>query len=124
MKMSRQKLDELIRHITKVVLKEYSSLSGNDDSNSDSGTSNNGDTPPDAMTDAEKRKAERDQKLASKKELDQAKLSQNTNKERAESYKSQYEEWRRYGKKNDDSKVKDMTKKVSSPPMGSTSMAQ
>jgi hypothetical protein len=74
MKITRHQLNELLRLITKSVLKEYSSLStsssnsnsgGNSSSNSTgSGTANDGVKPQDAQTAVEKAKAERDAKKA------------------------------------------------------------
>lgn len=61
MKISRCQLDELIRLITKSVLKEYSSMSNNDpsDDSADTGTADDGVKPADARTAVEKNKAER-----------------------------------------------------------------
>jgi hypothetical protein len=59
MKLTRKQLDELIRYITKSVLKEWSSLSGNDN-DSDPGTPDDGVKPDDAKTAYEKSKAERE----------------------------------------------------------------
>lgn len=58
MKLTYKQLNELIRYITKSVLKEWSSLSSNDDS--DHGTSDDGAKPDDAKTAYEKSKAERE----------------------------------------------------------------
>ena len=69
MKLSRFQLNELLRLITKKVLKEYSSMSSMSSSNSsasgagsDPGTANDGVKPADAQTAAEKVKAQRDAK--------------------------------------------------------------
>jgi hypothetical protein len=72
MKITRHQLNELLRLITKSVLKEYSSLStsssnsnsgGNSSSNSTgSGTADDGVKPQDAQTAVEKAKQERDAK--------------------------------------------------------------
>ena len=110
MKITQRQLDELIRLITKSVLKEWSSLSG--DKDIDPGTSDDGVKPTDAMTSAEKSKAEHDKRIAAKKELDMAKQKQTTNREKAISYKSQYDQWRRFEKQNDDKAVKDLSAKV------------
>ena len=61
MKITREQLDELLRLITKSVLKEYSSMSSDtQDDSSDSGTADDGVKPQDAQTAVEKAKAERD----------------------------------------------------------------
>jgi hypothetical protein len=65
MKITQKQLNELLRLITRKVLKEYSSLgsslAGNDtNSSSDPGSANNGQKPNDAQTAYEKSKAKRD----------------------------------------------------------------
>jgi hypothetical protein len=68
MKITRHQLDELIQHITRAVLKEYSSMSSmsssSSNSSSDTGTADDGVKPQDAQTSVEKAKAERDAKKA------------------------------------------------------------
>ena len=70
MKISRRQLDELLRLITKKVLKEYSSMSSmssssnSDSTSSGSGTADDGVKPQDAQTSVEKAKAQRDAKKA------------------------------------------------------------
>ena len=71
MKITRRQLDELIRLITKSVLKEYSSISSMSSSSSngstdstDPGTADDGVKPQDAQTAVEKSKAKRDAKKA------------------------------------------------------------
>ncbi len=112
MKVSKKQLDELIRLITIGVIKEWSSLSGNDQTSSDSGTADDGVKPTDAMTAAEKARQQRQNKMQLKHDLDQAKMQKKTDQERAESYKSQYDQWRRYDKTNDEKAVQDLQKKV------------
>lgn len=81
MKITQRQLDELIRLITKSVLKEWSSLSGDDDDeSSDSGSADDGVKPQDAMTASEKAKQERLQKLTQKNNLDYAKKELETAK--------------------------------------------
>ena len=111
MKITRRQLDELLRLITKQVLKEYSSMSSTQDS-VDPGTADDGVKPADAQTAAEKAKARHDQQLKDKQALDQAKKQKDTEKEKAQSFKSQYDQWRRYGKQNDEKAVKDLSMKV------------
>jgi hypothetical protein len=111
MKVSKKQLDELIRLITIGVLKEWSSLSG-DDKSTDPGTADDGVKPDDAMTAAEKSKQKRQNQMQVKHDLDQAKMQKKTDQERAESYKSQYDQWRRYDKTNDEKAVQDLQKKV------------
>ena len=111
MKITQRQLDELIRLITKSVLKEWSSLSG-DDKDSDPGTADDGVKPMDAKTSAEKSKERHDRMVANKKQLDMAKQQQTTNKEKAASFKSQYDQWKRFEKQNDDKAVKDLSAKV------------
>jgi len=76
MKITRKQLDELLRLITRGVLKEYgalgSSLSGNDDS-SDTGSADDGVKPDDAKTAYEKSKAEREMR---KKQQDMVRTAQ------------------------------------------------
>ena len=61
MKVKRHQLQELIRLITKKVLKEYSSMSAS--LSTDDAEVDNAETPPaDAMSDAEKARAEREKK--------------------------------------------------------------
>lgn len=110
MKITQRQLDELIRLITKGVLKEWSSLSGDD--GKDMGSADDGVKPADAQTSAEKSKEKHDRMIANKKELDMAKQQQTTNKEKATSYKSQYDQWKRFEKSNDDKAVKDLSAKV------------
>ena len=66
MKITRRQLNELLRLITKSVLKEYSSVSSmsssSSDSSDDSGTADDAVKPQDAQTAVEKAKAERDAK--------------------------------------------------------------
>ena len=64
---SREQFNELLRLITRQVLKEYSSIVPDDD-NSDSNTSTTNAKPPDAMTSLEKAQADRE---AKKKQQDQ-----------------------------------------------------
>lgn len=111
MKMTRSQLDELIRYITKAVLKEYSSLSDNDP---DTGSADDGVKPSDAQTSAEKSKEKRQNQQQAKSAYDQAKMKLSTDKERADSYKSQYDQWRRYDKTNNEKAVKDAQKAVAS----------
>lgn len=68
MKITRRQLDELLRLITKSVLKEYSSMSS---SSASTGTADDGVKPQDAMTSIEKSKAERDARMAKNIELKQ-----------------------------------------------------
>ena len=71
MKMTRHQFNELIRYITKGVLKEYGEMSSQDTS-SDPGMPDDGVKPMDAMTAVEKSKAERDAKQAHVKQVQQA----------------------------------------------------
>ena len=65
MKITHRQLNELIRYITRGVLKEYDSMSSDhQDSSSDHGSPDDGDKPVDAMTSAEKSKADREQRQA------------------------------------------------------------
>lgn len=123
MKMSKEQLDELIRYITKAVLKEYSSFSSLSSSsdNSDPGTADDGVKPEDAQTSAEKAREKRQNQLQIKHDLDQAKMKKTTDKERAESYKSQYDQWRRYEKNNDEQAVRDLQQKSRGGTTSSTS---
>lgn len=66
--MKRPELDELLRLITRQVLKEYSTMASAEDSESDDSTSGIEVQATDAMTSVEKQKAERD---AKKKRVDQ-----------------------------------------------------
>lgn len=123
MKITRQQLDELLRLITKSVLKEYTSMSSTANSNSnasDPGSADDGVKPADAQTSAEKAKARHDQQLKDKQALDQAKKEKETEKEKAESFKSQYDQWRRYGKQNDTKAVQDLQMKVADRGSGSS----
>ncbi len=74
MKITRHQLDELIRLITKGVLKEWSSLNGDgtDTDDADPGSANDGAKPMDAMSSIEKLKAQRD---AKKKQQDQVRTA-------------------------------------------------
>ena len=121
MKITQRQLDELLRLITKTVLKEYSSLSSTQDS-ADPGTADDGVKPADAQTSAEKSKARHDQQLKDKQALDQAKKMKDTEKEKAQSFKSQYDQWRRYGKANDEKAVQDLSAKVAD--RGSTAVGE
>lgn len=112
MKMSRRQLDELIRLITKSVLNEYSSMTSSQEDSMDEPSADDGVKPQDAQTSAEKSKARHDQQLKDKQALDQAKKQKDTEKEKATSFKSQYDQWRRYGKQNDERAVSDLTRKV------------
>lgn len=109
MKITRRQLNELLRLITRQVLKEMTTV---DDKSADPGTADDGVKPTDAQTSAEKAKARHDQQLKNKQALDQAKKQKDTEKEKALSYKSQYDQWRRYGKANDEKAVKDLSTKV------------
>ena len=112
MKITRKQLNELLRIVTRQVLREYSSMSSSTEDSSDPGTADDGVKPQDAQTSAEKAKARHDQQLKDKQELDQAKKQKDTEKEKATSFKSQYDQWRRYGKSNDEKAVADLTHKV------------
>ena len=112
MKMSRRQLDELLRLITKLVLNEYSSMTSSQADAADEPSADSSVKPMDAMTSAEKSKMKRDQDLKNKDELDKAKQQQVTNKEKATSYKSQYDHWKRFEKQGDDKAVKGWQKKV------------
>lgn len=59
MKMSRKRLDELIRLIATRVLNEWSSLSGDDNNDPDQGTADDKVKPDDAKTAVEKSREER-----------------------------------------------------------------
>ena len=73
MKITRQQFNELVQYITKGVLKEYDSMSSSEqDTSSDPGIPDDGVKPMDAMTAAEKSKAERDAKQAHTKQVQQA----------------------------------------------------
>lgn len=89
-----------------------SSTSNTNTNDSDPGTADDGVKPQDAQTSAEKAKAQHDQQLKDKQALDQAKKEKDTEKEKADSFKSQYEQWRRYGKQNDAKAVQDLQAKV------------
>jgi len=106
MKVTRQQLDELIRYISKAVLKEYSSMTSSEEDKMDKSPLDLQVKPTDSQTSAEK--------LKDKQALDQAKKRKDTEKEKADSFKSQYEQWRRYGKQNDEKAVKDLQTKVAS----------
>ena len=112
MKITRQQLDELLRLITKKVLKEYSSMSSTNDQNADPGAADDGVKPQDAMTSAEKSKQAHDQMLKDKSDLDKAKQQKITNKEKADSFKSQYDQWKRFERPTDDKNVKGLQQKV------------
>lgn len=71
MKISRKQLDELIRLITRGVLKEYSSMSSSEN-DAEAGSADDGVKPQDAMTSVEKSKAARDAKQAKDAEIKQA----------------------------------------------------
>jgi hypothetical protein len=113
MKVKKSQLNELIRLITRQILKEYTSMSSTgigDDSSSSS------DKPEDAMTSAEKARLNRRSKIQTRRELDLAKKEKDTEKEKAEAFKSQYDQWRLYGKGDAEKHVKDLTAKVTSGP--------
>lgn len=67
---SREQFNELLRLITRQVLKEYSSIVPDDD-NSDSNTSTTNTKPPDAMSSLEKAKADREAKKKQQDQIDQ-----------------------------------------------------
>lgn len=112
MKISRRQLDELIRLITKSVLNEYSSMTSSQEDAMDEPSSDSLVKPMDAMTSAEKSKMKRDQAHKNKDALDKAKQQQTTNQEKATSFKSQYDQWKRFEKQGDDKAVKGLQKKV------------
>lgn len=112
MKITRKQLDELLQLITKSVLKEYSSMSSTDNQDADPGTADDGVKPQDAMTSMEKSKQKHDQMLKDKADLDKAKQQKITNKEKADSFKSQYDQWKRFERPNDDQSVKGLQQKV------------
>ena len=97
-------------------------MSSTDDQSADPGAADDGVKPQDAQTSAEKAKARHDQQLKDKQALDQAKKQKDTEKEKATSFKSQYDQWRRYGKTNDEKAVQDLSRKVAD--RGSTAVAE
>jgi hypothetical protein len=66
MKITHRQLNELIRYITRGVLKEYDSMSSDNSQNPPDtpGSSDTENKPVDAMTSAEKSKADREQRQA------------------------------------------------------------
>ena len=113
MKITRKQLNELIRQISRRALEEYSTMSPSTDHEEDDPSGGiSGVKPTDAMTSAQKSKLKRDQQMKAKSELDQAKKEKVTNQSKAESFKDQYDQWRTYGKQNDDKAVKDWQKKT------------
>ncbi len=108
MKVKRSQLNELIRLITRQVLKEYSSMSSGDDKESP----DTSDKPEDAMTDLEKSRKERQDKIQAKRELDLAKKEKDVKRDTAQAYKGQYDQWRMWGKKDSEDKVNGLTAKV------------
>jgi hypothetical protein len=78
MKITKKQLNELLRLITRGVMKEYGSLGSSlaNDGSGDAGIADDGVKPQDAMTAAEKSKAEREarQAQAAKVKQDQRKL--------------------------------------------------
>ncbi len=114
MKVSQEKLNELIRHITNAVLKEYSSLSPSGGDDSDDGDSSNGDKPVDAMTDSEKRVAASKQKIVAKKELDRTKDAAKAGELDAMANKKKSENFFRNDKRQFEKDIRDQTKALAS----------
>ena len=97
-------------------------MSSTDDQNADPGAADDGVKPQDAMTSVEKSKQAHDQMLKDKEDLDKAKQQKITNKEKADSFKSQYDQWRRFERPNDDRNLKGLQQKVAD--RGSTAVAE
>ncbi len=114
MKISRQKLNELIRHITRGVLKEFASLSPT----KLDGTPNDGETTDDGvepMTDAEKASAERKQTIDAKEKSKQAKIELDAGEKTYLADKAKADKWKSVAKKQAQEKVKQTTMAVANP---------
>lgn len=114
MKITRHQLDGLIRYISKSVLNELSSMSSMSSNSNDPSSDTADGESQNVMTKAEKNKAEADQALSDKRELDMAKKEKDTEREKAAAFKSQYDQWRRYGKQNSEKAISHLAKKVAS----------
>jgi len=114
MKITRSQFNELLRHITKGVLKEYDSMSSSfstssssQDTSSDPGIADDGVKPMDAMTAAEKSKAERDARQAHVKQIQQAQRKLDGDKAQ-DKYFSKQREVNRVSLKNQEKELQKM----------------
>ncbi len=89
MKITRRQFNELIQYIAKGVLKEYASMA--DDQSNDSQSPDDNVKPMDAMTAAEKSKAQRQAKLAHTKQIQQAQRKLDGDKAQDDYFKKQRE---------------------------------
>ena len=89
-------------------------MSSSSEDSADDGNADDGANPDDTQTPAEKSKQAHDQMLKNKSDLDKAKQQKITNKEKADSFKSQYDQWKRFEGNNDDQNVKGLQQKVAS----------
>jgi len=107
--MKKKQLQELIRHITRSVLKEFSSMSSSTLSSSNSSKpdpNQDPNSPPvEAMTTAEKAKAARDARLKAAKDITQNKAQFETDKKEAEFHKSKVKSYDRYTRRDDMDKI-------------------
>ncbi len=111
--MKRTHLEELIKHITRTVLKEYSSMVDSSKSSVGNSSSLEQDSkmpPTDAMSDSEKRKLDRDNRIAAKSKMDAARLKADADKKTIDGYRAQVRNYDQIGKKTNKSAI-DQTKK-------------
>lgn len=108
MKISKSQLNELLRLITRQVLKEMATTpppSEMDTSDADIETS-------DAKSEAEQNREKRQKQIQAKREADAAKQKKITDAEKAASGKSVYDNWRKFEKSSNEKAVKDAQLKV------------
>jgi hypothetical protein len=89
MKIRSQQLNELIRLITRGVLKEYSSMMSSSDDSGDSGTADDGVKPTDAKTAYEKSKEEREQRKKQQDTVRTAQMDLDSTKKQQTYFKAQ-----------------------------------
>lgn len=113
--MKYSHLEELVRHITRTILKEYySSMTtsvGKKMGDVDSIKQDPSIPPIDAMSDEEKRKAARDVRLAAKVKMDAAKLQKDADDKTMAGFRSQVRNYDQIGKRNNQKEV-DRTKRA------------
>jgi len=106
--MKPSELQELVRHITRVVVNEYTSMTDTQthDQEDSTGMSDPNVPPEDAMSPAQKAKMEREKTMNAKQELNATMDAQKTAKRESEMYKQKSGEYDRHTRKELEDKIK------------------
>ena len=95
--MKRSELNELVRHITRHVLKEFSSMSSAVTTDPMAGSSLDPNTPPtDAMTSSEKSRMDRDKEHMRQRQLKQKEQEMKTAKKEMDFQKQKVDQTKRF----------------------------